>query len=56
MSVTMEMKRIEAMAWTMVRLAAQAGVVLTIEQVSQQPPRMGHYKTVVRVRPARGQS
>lgn len=56
MSMVMEMKRIEAMAITMVRLAAEAGVVLTIEQVSLQPPRMGNYKTVVSVRPARGKS
>lgn len=48
MSMVMEMKRIEAMAITMVRLAAEAGVVLTIEQVNLQPPRMNTYIALVK--------
>ena len=51
-----EKERIKSMAEALVQLAAQAGIVLTIEQVSQKPLAMGHYKTVVSVRPARGKS
>lgn len=45
--------QLQAMAEELVALAKQAGLVLTIEQVNQQPPRMGNYVTVVSVRPAR---
>lgn len=45
--------QLQAMAEDLVRLAQQAGLVLTVEQVNQQPPRMGNYITVVSVRPAR---
>ena len=33
--------------------AESLGVVLTVEQISLQPPAMGHHRTVVDVRPAR---
>lgn len=42
------------MAEELVHLAQQAGLVLTVEQVSQHPPAMGNYVTVVKVRSARG--
>jgi hypothetical protein len=45
--------QLQAMAEDLVALAQQAGLVLTVEQVSQKPPRMGNYITVVSVRPAR---
>ena len=45
--------QLQAMAEDLVRLAQQAGLVLTVEQVNQPPPRMGNYITVVTVRPAR---
>lgn len=41
------------MARALVQLAEAAGLVLTVEQVNQQPPRMGNYVTVVKVRAAR---
>ncbi len=44
------------MARALVQSAEAAGLVLTVEQVNQQPPRMGNYKTVASVRPARGKS
>ena len=40
-------------ATALVEEATAAGVVLTISQVSLQPLAMGHYETVVQVRPAR---
>lgn len=45
--------QLQAMAEDLVALAQQAGLVLTVEQVSQQPLAMGNYTTVVSVRPAR---
>lgn len=48
--------QLQAMAEELVQLAAQAGLVLTVEQVNQHPPAMGHYVTVVSVRPARERS
>lgn len=48
--------QLQRLAKALVQLAEAAGLVLTVEQVSQQPPRMGNYKTVVSVRPARGKS
>lgn len=45
--------QLQAMAEELVQLAAQAGLVLTVEQVNQHPPAMGNYVTVVSVRPAR---
>ena len=45
--------QLRAMAEDLVALAQQAGLVLTVEQVSQMPFAMGNYTTVVRVRPAR---
>lgn len=45
--------QLQAMAEELVQLAAQAGLVLTVEQVSRHPPAMGNYITVVSVRPAR---
>lgn len=44
---------IQRMAEDLVNQAAGYGVVLTIEQVPEQPPAMGHYRTVVSVREAR---
>lgn len=49
-------EQLQAMAEDLVALAQQAGLVLTVDQVSQHPPAMGNYKTVVSVRPARGKS
>lgn len=46
-------EKIKLMAEQLVKLAEKDGYVLTVEQVSLQPPAMGHYKTVVSVRPAR---
>lgn len=40
-------------AQRLVQEAERLGVVLTVEQVPLQPLAMGHYKTVVGVRPAR---
>lgn len=48
--------QLQAMAEELVQLAQTAGLVLTVEQVNQQPPAMGHYVTVVSVRPARERS
>lgn len=48
--------KIKLMAEQLVKLAEKDGYVLTVEQVSQQPPAMGNYTTVVSVRPARGKS
>ena len=45
--------QLQRLAKALVQLAEAAGLVLTVEQVNLQPPRMGHYKTVVSVRPAR---
>lgn len=45
--------QLQAMAEELVQLAQSAGLVLTVEQVNLQPPRIGNYKTVVSVRPAR---
>lgn len=45
--------QLQRLAKALVQLAEAAGLVLTVEQVSQQPPRMGNYTTVVRVRPQR---
>ena len=44
---------IQRTAEALVKQAAEFGVVLTIEQASEQPPAMGHYRTVVSVREAR---
>lgn len=43
---------VREIAEKLVQDAASVGVVLTIEQVSLQPPAMGNYKTVVSVRSA----
>jgi hypothetical protein len=48
--------QLEVMALELVALAERAGLVLTIEQISLYPPAMGHYQTVVSVRPARSKS
>ena len=48
--------QLQAMAEELVQLAQTAGLVLTVEQVNLQPPRIGNYKTVVSVRPARERS
>lgn len=45
--------QVQALAKALVKLAEQAGMVLTVEQINLQPPAMGNYKTVVSVRPAR---
>lgn len=45
-------EKIKLMAEQLVKLAQKDGYVLTVEQVNQQPPRMGNYTTVVSVRPA----
>ena len=45
-------EKIKLMAEQLVKLAEKDGYVLTVEQVSLQPPAMGNYKTVVSVRPA----
>jgi hypothetical protein len=42
-----------SLAEELVNHAAEFGVVVTIEQVPEQPPAMGHYRTVVSVREAR---
>lgn len=44
---------VERAAQRLVQEAERLGVVLTVEQVPPQPLAMGHYKTVVGVRPAR---
>lgn len=44
---------VEILAKAVVMLAEQQGMVLTIEQRPLQPLSMGHYETVVSVRPAR---
>lgn len=49
-------ERIKILAERLVELATDAGVVVTIEQISLKPLAMGNYKTVVSVRPARGES
>lgn len=46
-------QQIEDQARILVRQAALAKVVLTVRQVPLLPPAMGHYETVVEVRPAR---
>ena len=43
--------QLRAMAEELVQLAQTAGLVLTVEQINLQPPRIGNYKTVVSVRP-----
>lgn len=45
---------VQAAAEALVYRAQAVGVVLTIEQQPLQPLRMGHYRTVVSVRRARG--
>lgn len=45
--------KIKLMAEQLVKLAEKDGYVLTVEQVNQQPPAMGNYRTVVSVRQAR---
>lgn len=45
-------EQLRQLAEALVSLGEAAGLVLTVEQVSQQPPRMGNYTTVVSVRPA----
>jgi len=45
---------VHSAADALVHLAAIAGVVITIDQVSQQPLAMGHYTTRVAVRAAKG--
>lgn len=45
---------VQAAAESLARRAQEMGVVLTIEQQPLQPLRMGHYRTVVSVRRARG--
>lgn len=44
---------VQAMAVALVAEANRRGIVLTVEQMSLHPPAMGHYLTVVSVRPAR---
>jgi len=46
--------QLQERAEALVQLAAQSGLVLTIDQVSQQPLAMGHYSTRVAVRAAKG--
>mgnify|MGYP003563531280 FL=1 len=48
--------QLQAMAEELVQRAQTAGLVLTVEQVNLQPPRIGNYKTVVSVRPERSPS
>jgi hypothetical protein len=47
---------IRAKAELLLEDAAAAGVVLTIEQRALRPLAMGHYETVVSMRPARKQA
>lgn len=49
-------KAVQMAAFELLRVAEQAGQVVTIEQVPLQPLAMGHYETVVHVRPARGKA
>lgn len=44
---------VEKAAQRLVQEAERLGVVLTVEQVPLQPLAMGHYETIVGVRPAR---
>ena len=44
----------KARAEQLVAEAQRAGLVITVEQRPLQPLAMGHYETVVSVRPARG--
>jgi hypothetical protein len=47
---------VHQMAGFLVQLAAECGLVLNIEQRPLQPLAMGHYETVVSVRPARSRA
>ncbi len=49
-------QQVRTLARGLVKLAEASSLVLTIEQVNQQPPAMGNYITVVSVRPARSKS
>ena len=47
---------VEKAAQRLVQEAERLGVVLTVEQVPLKPLAMGHYETVVGVRPARSKA
>jgi len=49
-----EVDRVRLEAGALAKRAAHSGVVLTIEQESLQPLAMGHFRTVVKTRLARG--
>ena len=46
--------QLRAVVCELVQAAKLAGMVITVEQVPLKPLAMGHYETVVSVRPARG--
>ena len=46
--------QLRAVVCELVQAATLAGMVITVEQVPLRPLAMGHYKSVVTVRPARG--